>query len=289
MSVVVLARTIRGEVLQPGDGDYDDARAVWNVSIDRRPVAIVRCQDVDDIRQGLAFAVERGLLVAVRGGGHNVAGFGTCDGGIVLDLRAMSAVRVDPARRLAVAGPGTLGGEFDRATQQHGLATTLGVMSMTGIAGLTLGGGIGWLQRAYGLTCDNLIATELLTADGRKVRASEEENPELLWCLRGGGGNFGIVTSFEYRLHPVGPQVLCGLVAWPAERAAGVLRLFREVTADAEDDLTVIAICGAASGGLSWGADIRAPGGPAGVRFVLAEDPRRLAQSAPLPASRGCR
>lgn len=238
-----VSREVQGAVVGPGHPDYDVARAVWNGSIHRRPAAVVRCRDVGDVRRGLAFAVERGLPVAVRGGGHSVAGFGTCDDGIVLDLRAMSSVRVDPERRLAVAGPGTLGGEFDRATQKYGLATTLGVVSTTGIAGLTLGGGIGWLQRAYGLTCDNLVAADVLTADGHILRASQDENPELLWGLRGGGGNFGIVTSFEYRLHPVGPDVLCGLVAWPAEQAAEVLRMFRDVTSDAEDALTVVAIC----------------------------------------------
>ena len=238
-----LGEQLVGELIRPDDEGYHDARAVWNGSIDRYPAAVVRCQTTEDIRHGLAFAVDRGLPLAVRGGGHSVAGFGTCDGGVVLDLRPMAHVHVDPQRRLAVAGPGTVGAEFDRATQQHGLATTLGVMSTTGIAGLTLGGGIGWLQRAYGLTCDNLVAAEVLTADGRMVRASHDEHPELFWGLRGGGGNFGIVTSFEYRLHPVGPEVLCGLVAWPAEEAADVLRRFREVAADAEDELTAIAIC----------------------------------------------
>jgi FAD/FMN-containing dehydrogenase len=238
-----LRRTLNGAIVQPGDPGYDDARAVWNASIDRRPAAVVRCHDDGAVERGLAFAVERGLPVAVRGGGHNVAGFGTCDDGIVLDLRPMSGVRVDRDRRLAAAGPGTIGAEFDRATQEHGLATTLGVMSTTGIAGLTLGGGIGWLQRAYGLACDNLVAADVITADGRRVRASHDDNPELFWGLRGGGGNFGIVTSFEYRLHPVGPEVLCGPVAWPAERTADVLRMFREVAVDADDALTVFAIC----------------------------------------------
>lgn len=234
---------VLGPVIRAGDADYDHARAVWNGSIDRRPTAIVRCQQTSDIRQGLDFALENDLPLAVRGGGHSVAGFGTFDDGLVLDLRAMSTVQVDPRRRLAVAGPGTIGAEFDRATQEHGLATTLGVMSTTGIAGLTLGGGIGWLQRAYGLACDNLVAAEVLTADGRLVRASRDEHPELFWGLRGGGGNFGIVTSFEYGLHPVGPDVVCGLVAWPADKAREVLQMFREFTADLEDELTVIAIC----------------------------------------------
>ena len=212
-----LADRVAGPVIRAGDTEYDDARAVWNGSIDCRPTAIVRCRQTSDIREGLDFAVTHDLPVAVRGGGHSIAGFGTNDSGLVLDLRAMSRVEVDPRRRLAVAGPGTIGAEFDRATQAHGLATTLGVMSTTGIAGLTLGGGIGWLQRAYGLTCDNLVGAQVLTAAGQLVRASQEEHPELFWGLRGGGGNFGIVTSFENLLHPVGPEVLCGLVAWPAD------------------------------------------------------------------------
>jgi FAD/FMN-containing dehydrogenase len=238
-----LAGRVDGPVIRAGDANYDEARAVWNGSIDRRPTAIIRCQQTADIREGLDFAVEHDLPLAVRGGGHSVAGFGTNDGGLVLDLRAMSTVEVDPHRRLAVAGPGTIGAEFDRATQEHGLATTLGVMSTTGIAGLTLGGGIGWLQRAFGLTCDNLAAAEVLTADGHLVHTSHDEHPELFWGLRGGGGNFGIVTSFEYRLHPLGPEVVCGLVAWPADKAREVLQMFRTFTADLEDELTVIAIC----------------------------------------------
>lgn len=238
-----LDHAVRGQIIRPGQPIYEEARAVWNASIDRHPAAIVCCQTTHDVREGLAFAVDHGLPVAVRGGGHSVAGFGSCNGGVVLDLRGMSSVRVDPDRRRAVAGPGTLGGEFDQATQEHSLATTLGVISTTGIAGLTLGGGIGWLQRAYGLACDNLLAADLVTADGEMVRASEEDNPDLLWALRGGGGNFGVVTSFKYRLHPVGPELLCGLVAWPAEDAAEVLAFFAEFAADAPDPLTVIAVC----------------------------------------------
>lgn len=238
-----LADDLRGEVVAPDHPDYHSARAVWNASINRHPAAVVRCRGVEDVRRGLEFAVEGGLPVAVRGGGHNVAGFGTCDAGIVLDLGEMSTVEVDPDNRRAVAGPGTLGGGFDEATQAHGLATTLGVVSTTGIAGLTLGGGIGWLQRTCGLTCDNLVAAQVLTAGGELVRASEQANPELLWGLKGGGGNFGIVTSFTYRLHPVGPELLCGLVAWPAEQTTEVLGRFREVMADADDELMIVAVC----------------------------------------------
>lgn len=238
-----LGDELQGELVQPGDPDYHTARAVWNASIDRYPGAVVRCRVVEDIRRGLSFATERGLPVAVRGGGHNIAGFSTCDGGIVLDLGFLSTVEVDPERRRAVAGPGTLGGELDEATQAHGLATTMGVVSTTGIAGLTLGGGIGWLQRSCGLACDNLVAAEVLTAEGELVHTSENHNPDLLWGLRGGGGNFGIVTSFTYRLHPVGPRLLCGLVVWPAEQTTEVLDRFREVMADADDELMIVAVC----------------------------------------------
>lgn len=238
-----LATATAGEVVRPSDPAYDAARSVWNGSIDRRPAVVLRCQGVDDIRAGLAFAREHDLPVAVRGGGHNVAGFGTCDGGIVLDLRLLSSVAVDPDRRVAVVGSGTIGREFDRAAQEHGLATTLGVMSTTGVAGLTLGGGIGWLQRAFGLTCDNLLAADVLTADGDLVRASEDEDADLLWGLKGGGGNLGVVTSFEFRLHEVGPEVLCGLVAWPADQAPEVLRHVREVAPTLPDDVTVAALC----------------------------------------------
>lgn len=238
-----LADRIRGEVVRPDHPDYDDARSVWNGSIDRYPTAVVRCADIEDIRQGLAFARTNDLRVAVRGGGHNVAGFGTCDDGIVLDLRRLNQVTVDPARRVATAGPGTIGAEFDEATQAHGLAATMGVMSTTGVAGLTLGGGIGWLQRAYGLTCDSLLAAEVLTADGELVRASEQDDPELLWGLKGGGGNLGIVTSFEFALHEVGPDVLCGLTAWSADDTADVLRHLRDIGPTLPDEITPIVIC----------------------------------------------
>jgi FAD/FMN-containing dehydrogenase len=241
-SIDRLAGRLGGEVVAPGDAGYDEARTVWNASVDRRPALVARCAAVSDVVEAVRFAREVGLPVAVRGGAHNVAGFGTCDGGVVVDLSPMQAVRVDPEARIATAEGGTLGGTFDRETQAFGLATTLGIVSSTGIAGLTLGGGIGWLQRKHGLTADNLVAAELVTADGELVRTSADENPDLFWGLRGGGGNFGVVTSFSYRLHPVGPDLYCGLLAWPAEAAADVLRMVRGFMAEAPDEVMTISI-----------------------------------------------
>ena len=231
---------IRGEVLWPGAAAYDEARTVWNGMIDRRPAVIVRCTGTADVIACVNFAREEGLPLAVRGGGHNVAGSAICDDGLVIDLSTMKSIEIDPERRSARAEPGLLWGEFDSATQAFGLATTGGIVTHTGIAGLTLGGGIGWLMRRHGLTCDNLAAADVVTADGRFCRASERENTDLLWGLRGGGGNFGVVTSFEYRLHPVGPQVLAGVLLHPAERAPEVLRFYRDYIASAPEDLTTI-------------------------------------------------
>ena len=233
----------RGEAILPDDERYEAARKVWNGSIDRQPAAVLRCAGVADVLAGLELVRETELPVAVRGGGHNVAGFGTCDDGVVLDLSAMKAARVDPEARTARVEPGLVWGDLDRETQAFALAVTGGVMSSTGVAGFTLGGGIGWLQRKLGLACDNLRAADVVTADGTLVHASERQNPELLWGLRGGGGNFGIVTSMEFDLHPIGPQVYSGIVAWPAEHAPEVLRFFREFTAEAPDEITAIAIC----------------------------------------------
>jgi FAD/FMN-containing dehydrogenase len=237
-----LANALRGEVIAPGDERYEEARALWNASVDRRPALIARCAGVADVVETVRFARAADLPVAVRCGAHSVAGLGSCDGGVVVDLSPMQAVRVDLQARTATAEGGTLGAVLDRETQAFGLATTLGIVSTTGIGGLTLGGGIGWLQRKHGLTVDNLIAAELVTADGEVVRASADENPDLFWGLRGGGGNFGVVTSFTYRLHPVGPDVYAGLLAWPAEQAADVLRLFRSFMAEAGDEVMAIAI-----------------------------------------------
>ncbi len=194
---------LEGELIHPGEDGYEEHRRVWNGMIDKRPALIARCASLEDVVRTVSFAREEGLLLAVRGGGHSFAGFSTCDKGLVLDLSLMNAIEVDPERRRARAGGGVTWSVFDAATHAYGLATTGGLISTTGIAGLTLGGGIGWLQRKCGLACDNLLSVELVTASGDVVRASAGENPELFWALRGGGGNFGVVTAFEFRLHPV--------------------------------------------------------------------------------------
>ena len=239
--VTELREAMRGQVLVPGEPSYDEARRVWNATVDRRPAVIARCADVADVQRALGFAVAHGLPVAVRGGGHSVAGFSTCDDGVLIDLGLLRTVVVDADARVARAQAGATGAELDRATQEHGLATTLGVVSTTGIAGLTLGGGIGWLMRKHGLACDNLLSVDLVTADGRLVTASAEENPDLFWALKGGGGNFGIVTSFEYRLHPVGPTVYGGGVMFAREHRRAVLEAYRDLTRKAPDELTTYA------------------------------------------------
>ena len=205
---------LRGELLQPGDASYDEARTIWNATIDRRPAVIVRCQDASDVARVVDFARELGLLLAVRGGGHNIAGNAVCDDGVVIDLSQMKAVSVDAAARRATVEGGAMLGDVDAATQAHGLALPLGINSTTGVAGLTLGGGFGWLSRKYGMTIDSLESAEVVTADGQIVQASATEHPDLFWALRGGGGNFGVVTRFEFRLHPVGPDVLSGLIVF---------------------------------------------------------------------------
>jgi FAD/FMN-containing dehydrogenase len=228
---------VRGRVVRPGDGDYDAVRAVFNGMIDRRPAAIVRCADATDVARAITLARTHDLVVSVRGGGHNVAGNAVCDGGIMLDLSLMKDLAVDPGARVAVAGPGLTLGELDRGSQQYGLATPLGVMSGTGIAGLTLGGGLGWLNGRYGLACDNLVGADVVTADGDLLRAGPESHPDLFWALRGGGGNFGVVTSFSYALHPVGP-VLAGALVHPWSQAPEVLRFHDAFLATAPDELT---------------------------------------------------
>jgi FAD/FMN-containing dehydrogenase len=239
-----------GELIAPGDGSYERARRVWNGMVDRRPAMVARCAGEDDVVAALAFAREHRLAVAVRGGGHNVAGNAVCDGGVVIDLSGLKEIAVDPARRTAVVAPGVLLGELDRATQAFGLATPTGNVSMTGVAGLTLGGGLGWIARKHGAACDNLLSARVVTADGERVTASAEENPDLLWGLRGGGGNFGVVTSFEYRLHPVGPQVLAGGVLHPFSDAPEVFRFFADFVASAPDELSVTASTFRASPGM---------------------------------------
>jgi FAD/FMN-containing dehydrogenase len=235
-----LAAMFRGELVLPADSGYDGARRIWNGAIDRRPACVARCTGVADVVAAVRFARERGLVVAVRSGGHGVGGHALCDGGLVIDLSPMRGIWVDPPARTARAEAGVLWGELDRETQLFGLATVGGIVTHTGIAGLTLGGGIGWLMRKYGATVDNLLSADVVTADGELVTASEEQNPELFWGIRGGGGNFGIVTSFEYRLHPVGPTVLAGPIFHPLERATEVLRFYREFAAGAPDELTTI-------------------------------------------------
>jgi FAD/FMN-containing dehydrogenase len=232
----------RGELISPEDSGYEEHRQVWNASIDRFPALIARCAGVADVVAALRFARQAELQIAVRGGGHSYPGHSTCDGGIVIDLRPMTGIRVDPKARTARVQAGALWGDVDRETQAFGLATTGGFVSHTGVAGLTLGGGIGWLHRKHGLTIDQLLGADLVTADGEFVKATETENPDLFWGLRGGGGNFGIVTEFEFRLHEVGPTVLAGPIYWRMEDAPDVLRFYREWIAEAPDELTTIPI-----------------------------------------------
>ena len=236
-----LASTFGGELIRPGGDRYQSARRIWNGMIDKRPALIARCTGVADVVAAVDFAREHGLLVAVRGGGHNVAGHALCDDGIVIDLSGQKGIGVDPAARTARAQPGVTWGEFDRETQHFGLATTGGEVSTTGIAGLTLGGGFGWLARRYATACDNLLSANVVTAAGEAVTASATENSDLFWGLRGGGGNFGVVTSFEYQLHPLGPQVLAGPILYPFERAAEVLRSFGDYLMQAPDELSALA------------------------------------------------
>jgi FAD/FMN-containing dehydrogenase len=229
-----------GRLITADHAEYDTTRAVWNGAVDRRPRLVARCDGTADVAAAVRFARDHDLEIAVRGGGHNVAGTAVCDGGIVIDLSAMRAVRVDPAGRTARVEGGALWGDVDRETQAHGLATTGGIVSHTGVAGLTLGGGIGFLMRKHGLVVDNLLAAEVVTADGSTVRASADEHPDLFWALRGGGGNFGVVTSFRFALHPVGPTVLAGPVFWAAEDTTDVLRSYRDFVAEAPDELGTV-------------------------------------------------
>ncbi|HEV7664745.1 MAG TPA: FAD-binding oxidoreductase, partial [Chloroflexota bacterium] len=240
-SLHTLKQAVRASVLRPTEDSFDSARHIWNGMIDRTPAAIVRCVSAADVIAAVNFAREHNLLLAVRGGGHSAAGSSVCDGGLMIDLSLMKGIRVDPGRRIGRAEPGVTQGEFDRETQAFGLATTGGVVSTTGIAGLTLGGGIGWLGRTHGLSCDNLLSVDIVTADGQLHTASAEQNADLFWAVRGGGGNFGVVTSFEYLLHEVGPTVLAGLLVWPRPMARDVLRAFREFTQTAPENASAYA------------------------------------------------
>jgi len=236
-----LRAAMRGQVFAPGDAGYEDAAKIWNGAHDgSSPALVIRCSGTADVLFALAFARANGFEIAVRGGGHSVAGFSTGDGVAVIDLSAMNEVHVDPAARRASIGGGAVWADVDHETQAHGLATTGGLISSTGVAGLTLGGGIGWLMRKYGLACDNLVGADVVTADGRLIHASETENADLLWGLRGGGGNFGIVTRFEFALHPVGPLVYTGPIFYAADADANLMRAFREWAPGASDDVTAV-------------------------------------------------
>ena len=237
-----LQSRLRGRLLAPNDAAYEEARTIWNAMIDRKPAVIVRAQAESDVAEAIAFASRNQMLISIRGGGHNIAGHAVCDGGVMVDFSEMKAVRIDASARRAFVQPGALLADLDKAAQAHGLATPLGINSTTGVAGLTLGGGFGWLTRKYGLTVDNLRSARVVTADGQLIHASTEEHPDLFWALRGGGGNFGIVTEFEFNLHPVGPSIFSGLMVFGLEEAGVVLRKYREFVATAPDDLSVWAV-----------------------------------------------
>ena len=235
-----LRRAFEGELVRPGDVDYDLRRKVWNASIDRRPALIARCASVRDVVEAVRFARRTGLTAAVRSGGHSLPGLSVCDDGIVIDLALMKRISVDPGARTVRAQAGVLLGELDRETQALGLVVPAGIVTHTGLAGLTLGGGIGWTMRKFGLTIDQLLSADIVTADGEFVRASDAENPDLFWGIRGGGGNFGIVTSFDFRLNALGPMVLAGPVAWPMERSPEVMRFYREWIKDVPNEVNTI-------------------------------------------------
>jgi FAD/FMN-containing dehydrogenase len=237
-----LAARLNGPLVLPGHPTYEADRRVWNGSIDRRPAAIARCTGAADVAAAVGLARDTGLPLAVRGGGHSFPGASTCDGGLVADLGPMKGVHVDPDARIVRVGAGVLLGELDRATQEHGFAVPAGIVTHTGVSGLTLGGGIGWLMRKHGLTVDQLLSVEMVTAAGETVRASEAENAELFWGIRGGGGNFGVVTEFTFRLNPLGPAVLAGPIFWPIAQSPGLLRFYRDWIADAPDELMTIVL-----------------------------------------------
>jgi FAD/FMN-containing dehydrogenase len=237
-----LQSKVRGRIVLPDDPSYDEVRKIWNAMIDRRPAVIVQCAEADDVPHAISFARENGLEISIRGAGHNIAGNALCDNGLMIDFSNMKNVRVDAAKRRAYVEPGATLADFDAAVQRYGLATPVGINSTTGISGLTLGGGFGWLTRKYGMTIDNLISADMITADGKKIRASENEDADLFWAIRGGGGNFGVVTRYEFKLHLVGPEILAGLLVFPFGQAKQVLTQYREFIESAPEDLSVWAV-----------------------------------------------
>ena len=240
--VDALRRTFRGEIVQPDDVDYDEHRRIWNGSIDRHPALIARCADADDVSDAIRFARDSGLDLTVRSGGHSFPGHSVSDDALVVDLSLMKQIQVDPENRVARVQAGVRLGELDAATQPFGLAVPAGIVTTTGLAGLTLGGGIGWLMRKYGLTIDQLLSVELVTADGQHMRASAGENPDLFWAVRGAGANFGVVTEFVFQLNPLGPEVFAGGTFWPMQESANVLRFYRDWITDVPDELTTIVV-----------------------------------------------
>ncbi len=286
-AVVQFGTALRGELIRPNDAAYDEARKLWNGMIDRHPGLIAQCVGAADVVAAVNFARENNLLVSVRGGGHNVPGISVCDGGLVIDLSRMKGIRVDQARKVARAEPGLRWGEFDRETQAFGLATTGGTNTDTGIAGLSLGGGMGWLGGKHGMVVDNILSVDIVTADGRLRTASATENPDLYWAIRGGGGNFGVVTSFEYQLHPVG-LVFGGMIAYPFAKAGEYLRHYRDFVKTAPDELTSIAALGTLPDGTRAALTVVCYNGPAaeGERLVgrlTAFGAPLMAQVAPMP------
>jgi FAD/FMN-containing dehydrogenase len=233
---------IKGNALVPDDPGYEEARQVWNAMIDRRPAVIVQCAQAGDVSPAIRFARKNGLELSIRGGGHNIGGNALCDNGITIDFSKMRKVRVDAGKRRAYVEPGATLADLDEATQAHGLATPVGINSTTGIAGLTLGGGFGWLTRKYGMTIDNLVSVDMITAEGKKIRASQNENADLFWAIRGGGGNFGIVTQFEFQLFPLGPEIVAGLIVFPFNQAKQILTRYRQFVDSAPEELNVWAV-----------------------------------------------
>ena len=237
--IKALKDKVKGQIVLPGHPNYNEVREIWNAMIDRQPAVIIQCAEADDVPHAISYARDNGLEISIRGGGHNIAGSALCNDGLMIDFSNMTAVKVDAQKRRAYVEPGATLGDFDKAIQAHGLATPVGINSTTGIAGLTLGGGFGWLTRQYGMTIDNLISVEMVTADGRKIQASEGENTDLFWAIRGGGGNFGVITQFEFSLHPVGPEILAGLIVFPINQAKQVLQKYREFVKSAPEELSI--------------------------------------------------